>query len=68
MAKDNLDLADMLSVMGGGRIVEEQVSGKYRIESRTSVGAPVVAICQLQEATRDGKRVFVITVWRIIKR
>jgi hypothetical protein len=68
MAKDNLDLTDMLSVMGGGRIVEEQAAGKYKIEGRTSDGAPVVAICQLQETTRDGKRVFVITVWRIIKR
>jgi lipopolysaccharide export system protein LptA len=66
MAKDNLDLADMLSVMRGCRIVEQQPAGKYRVEGRTGDGAPVVAICQLQETTRSGKRVF--TVWRIIKR
>ncbi|MHB8384145.1 MAG: DUF4258 domain-containing protein [Candidatus Binataceae bacterium] len=67
MAKDNLNLADMLTVMGGCRVVEEQVGGKYRVEGRTGDGAPVVAVCQLQETTRAGTRVFIITVWRIIK-
>lgn len=67
MANDDLDLADMLTVLGGCRIVEEQPGHKYKVEGRTSAGVSVVAICQLEETTRSGQRVFVITVWKVTR-
>ena len=66
MAHDGLDLADMLAVMKGCRVVEEQPGERYKVEGRTSDGLLVVAICQLQETTALGRRVFVITVWKVI--
>lgn len=68
MASDDLGLADLLVVMGGCRIVEEQAAGKYKVEGRTSEGAPVIAICRPQEAAGKNQRVFVITVWRVNQR
>ena len=67
MTKDALDLADILVVMGGGRIVEEQPDGKYRVEGRTAEGTPVVVICRLQERSGSAQQVFVITVWKVTK-
>ncbi|MGH7813622.1 MAG: hypothetical protein ACREQI_06420 [Candidatus Binataceae bacterium] len=55
----------MLAVIGNGRIVEEQPSERYRVEGRTSDGIAAVAICQLQATIRAGRRVFVITVWKV---
>ncbi|MFI5352047.1 MAG: DUF4258 domain-containing protein [Candidatus Binatales bacterium] len=67
MAHDGLDLADMLAVMKGCRVVEEQAGEKYKVEGHTGDGIAVVAVCQLKETTRAGRRVFVITVWKVIK-
>jgi len=68
MNKDGLSLVDILAVIGAGRAVEEQPDGRYRVEGRTADGEPVVAICKLQETSRGSERVFVSTVWRLIKR
>lgn len=67
MANDRLDLPDMLSVMGGCRIIEEQPGGRYRVEGRTSDGVAVVAICRIEQLARDGERVLIITVWKVQK-
>jgi hypothetical protein len=67
MTKDGLNLADILAVLGGGRIVEEQPDGKYRVEGRTAEGALVAVICRLQERSGGDQQVFVITVWKVIK-
>lgn len=68
MANDRLDLADMLAVLGGCRIVQEQPSARYQVEGRTSDGTPVIAVCRVEQANRAGERVFVITVWKVIKK
>lgn len=65
MAKDGLDLADLLSVMGGCRIVEQQPNGRYRVEGRTANGVTVVAICRLEMIAGAERRVFVVTVWKV---
>jgi ABC-type Na+ transport system ATPase subunit NatA len=68
MAHDGLDLSDMLAVMKGCHVVEEQPGAKYKVEGHTSDGILVVAVCQLQETSTAARRVFVITVWKVIKR
>jgi hypothetical protein len=65
MAKDGLRIANVLHVLLQGRVVEIQGAAKYKLEGVLPNGDFVSVIAAIQEIEREGKRVLVITVWKV---
>jgi hypothetical protein len=65
MAKDGLRIANVLHVLLHGRVVEIQGAAKYKLEGMLPNGDFVCVIAAVQEIEREGKRVLVITVWKV---
>ncbi len=65
MKADRLSAADVLQTLRTCRVTEIEPSGRYKTEGRTAAGVAVAAVVQIATVEKEGKRLLVITVWRI---
>jgi hypothetical protein len=65
MKNDHLTTADALQALRSCRATEIQPWERYKTEGRTTTGEAVALVVQILTLEREGKKLRVITVWRI---